>query len=167
MTAMLIVTNVNDEITRVNEATARVLGFKANELVGQSVEIIFADGLPKELAEANERGTLDNFETRFLTNDARIVLVVLSSNVTPNGDVVYSAQDVSALRKVEETVDAMGVQLQGRSRQLANLYGVMQMTLDQLKDVADRGADRTEIQYYIEVLQKAFKDIDISNLSKD
>jgi diguanylate cyclase (GGDEF)-like protein/PAS domain S-box-containing protein len=110
MLDILIVTDLNGIITRVNQATLNLLGYKESELLGEHIEVIFAK---KDifnlvnLAYLRQKGFLENIETTYLTKDSSKITVSFSASVIHdnNGEVqgiVCVAQNITERKRAEE-----------------------------------------------------------------
>ncbi|MFZ3168793.1 MAG: PAS domain S-box protein, partial [Candidatus Methanoperedens sp.] len=110
----LVVAAPDGTIQIVNKTACDLLGYKAEELVGQSVNVIFGDGMLQFkkpwLDELNENGSLSNIETTYLAKDGRKIPVLFSGSIMRynNGSVqgiVCVALDITKRKQTEEALN--------------------------------------------------------------
>ncbi|MCJ7494829.1 MAG: ATP-binding protein [Deltaproteobacteria bacterium] len=119
MMDVLIVVDPGGKIRTVNKATCDLLGYKENDLMGQSMETIFLT--PGEilaqknmLEKLNEKDDTRNYETYFKAKGGRKIPVILSSSVMRNSNttcVVLIGKDITEKKKAEEERAALQEQL--------------------------------------------------------
>jgi PAS domain S-box-containing protein len=111
MRDVLIVVDSDMKIRTVNKATCELLGYKEKEIIGEPVEIIFAETeillKEKKLEKLIEEGEVKNFETSFRTKDSRNIPVLFSSSVMKDKDenissMVCTARDITDRKRAEE-----------------------------------------------------------------
>ncbi|MEA2005497.1 MAG: histidine kinase dimerization/phosphoacceptor domain -containing protein [Acidobacteriota bacterium] len=128
MVNSLIVTDAEGTIKTVNSATLDLLGYKREEIIGQSACMLFE----RNTEEGKERGNLENensvfkkkilkklieneiasnFETNYLTKDGKMIPVILSGSVMKDKEgklvnIVCIANDISDRKKAELKIKA-------------------------------------------------------------
>jgi two-component system, sensor histidine kinase len=106
----LIVFQLNKTIMMANKAVTELLGYSEEELVGSSIDVIFAeydgflDGSP--IDGSDNRGIVSNLEKYFLTKDGRKIPVLFSYAPMEAGDrrvpeIVGVALDITERKKAE------------------------------------------------------------------
>jgi PAS domain S-box-containing protein len=110
MRDVLIVVDSDMKIRTVNKATCELLGYKEKEIIGEPVEIIFAETeillKEKKLEKLIEEGEVKNFETSFRTKDSRNIPVLFSSSVMKDKDgkmirLVCTGRDITERKQTE------------------------------------------------------------------
>ncbi len=109
MTDMLIVVNQDTKIQTVNQATLDLLGYTESELVGQPLDLVFAQGTFKKLgiADLMKIGFFKAVETTYVTKDGCIIPVSFSGSVMHDKSgqiqgIVCVAQDLTERKMLEE-----------------------------------------------------------------
>ncbi|MEQ8206677.1 MAG: EAL domain-containing protein [Woeseia sp.] len=106
MNEAIIVTSADNVITKVNHATARMLSYGDNELVGQPLSCIL-DGEKNELLNTDAPTGIP-MEAMFLTKDGERVPVSYTGSVIGDdeetADRIYAAQNVTERRKTEQRI---------------------------------------------------------------
>jgi len=106
MNEAIIVTSADGTITRINEATSRLLDYPADELVGQNVDIIVdrRKGRPLE----PDSGSGIPREAFLLAKSGDQIPVSYTSSSISNdglaGDCIYAAQNITERRKAEKRI---------------------------------------------------------------
>jgi diguanylate cyclase (GGDEF)-like protein/PAS domain S-box-containing protein len=107
MNEAIIVTSADGTISRINEATSRLLDYSSDELVGQNVDVIIDrnKGRPLE-ADTGIGAPRDAF---LLAKSGEHIPVSYTSSTTFNedgeaGDCVYAAQNITERRKAEQRI---------------------------------------------------------------
>lgn len=107
MNEAIIVTSADGTITRINEATSRLLDYTADELVGQNVDIIVdrKKGRPLE----PDSGSGVPREAFLLTKSGEQIPISYTSSSICNddgqpGDRIYAAQNITERRKAERRI---------------------------------------------------------------
>jgi diguanylate cyclase (GGDEF)-like protein/PAS domain S-box-containing protein len=108
MNEAIIVTSADGTITRVNKATSRLLGYTADELVGQSMDFIIDTKKGRPLEPDSGLGIpRDAF---LLGKSGENIPVSYTSSSTGNdddglaGDCIYAAQNITERRKAEQRI---------------------------------------------------------------
>ena len=107
MNEAIIVTSADGTITRINEATSRLLDYTSDELVGQNVEIIVDRKKGRPLEPDSGLGIpRDAF---LLAKSGEHIPVSYTSSSTGNddglaGDCIYAAQNITERRKAEKRI---------------------------------------------------------------
>jgi PAS domain S-box-containing protein len=113
MRDVLIVVDSDMKIRTVNKASCELLGYKEKEIIGEPVEIIFAETeillKEKKLEKLIEEGEVKNFETSFRTKGSRNIPVLLSSSVMKDKDgkmicLVCTGRDITERKQTEEAL---------------------------------------------------------------
>lgn len=108
---MLIVVGPDARIELVNRATERILGYRAEELIGQPVEMLFAEDFRegRGIATIIMQGTSEHREKALKARDGQIIPVLLSGQLmrtdSEEARVVCIAQDITALKEAAEAVE--------------------------------------------------------------
>lgn len=104
----LVVVDLKGKIQSVNRALCTMLSYNEEELVGKSVQKIFAEEFrfQSELNAMKEKGYLSNIEKTYATKDGRIIPVLFSASPIFDVDgkiqrVVFVALDIT-IRKITE-----------------------------------------------------------------
>lgn len=107
---MLVVVGPSGAIELVNRATLQILGYTEDELIGQSVEFIFADAYRDRTGVATvvKQGVSQHVEKAFRAKDGRSIPVSFSGRLMrdePNEmRVVCIAQDITPLKAAAEAI---------------------------------------------------------------
>ncbi|NLY74394.1 MAG: PAS domain-containing protein [Firmicutes bacterium] len=132
----LIVIDANLKIKTTNNAASELLGYEPNELIGNSIDLIFAnpeenplkgDRLSKFIAEGGHK----NYETTFLKKNQDKVPVLLSFSVisflkeaNPNDAklkyIVFTAKDITERKRAEEELLLQTEKLTQTNKELQN-----------------------------------------------
>ncbi len=105
MIETLVVAAPDGTIQTVNKATCDLLGYRAEELIGQPVDAVFVN----ELNEIIKRGSIRNIEKNYLTKDGRKIPMLFSGSVMHYDDgsiqgMVCAAQDITERKRAEERI---------------------------------------------------------------
>jgi PAS domain S-box-containing protein len=115
----LMVADLNATIKTVNRATCDLLGYKAEELIGQPVALVVGeDELPLTGSGSGgfiEHHALTNVEKTYLAKDGKKIPMLFSSSVlrnhgTPQG-IVCVAQDITELKHIEDALRQQAAEL--------------------------------------------------------
>jgi PAS domain S-box-containing protein len=110
---MLVVFTPDNTIQTVNQTTCDVLGYRAEELVGQPFDILLADeNLNPKCAwidELIDKGAINNTEKVFTTKNGRKIPVVFSASILRDKDgriqgIVSVAHDITERKKAEKAI---------------------------------------------------------------
>lgn len=114
MDDMLIVINPNGKITTINRAVERTLGYNEEELVEQSVSIIFTDKDSISLQQALYDGSIitnlsQDVEKILISKDGKSLTVLLSSSVLYDENdkiqgIVFLAHDITERKLIEDAL---------------------------------------------------------------
>jgi PAS domain S-box-containing protein len=126
-TDLMMVTSLEGVILSVNPAWTRLLGWRADELVGASFyTFVHPDDRPATRVERRKieaGGAIDKLENRYVAKDGRTVW--LSWKAVPDGEVVHSvARDITAEREQADALRAAEEAL----RQAQKMEAVGQLT---------------------------------------
>jgi PAS domain S-box-containing protein len=106
---IIITVNPNGLIQTINRGAETALGYDRGELVGQRIEVLFADPRERDVAIGRLRDTdnVTNFETRFLTKNAEIrhVLLTLSRLRDRDGNAIGTfgiSKDITREKNLQE-----------------------------------------------------------------
>ena len=107
MNEAIIVTSDEDKITRVNAATSRMLGYKDDELIGHSIDLIVDKKKGTALQSSSQVGVPQEAFLLAKTGE-RIPVSYTSSTIEssnePHGHRIYAAQNISERRKAEQRI---------------------------------------------------------------
>jgi diguanylate cyclase (GGDEF)-like protein/PAS domain S-box-containing protein len=107
MNEAIIVTSADGTITRVNKATTRLLGYSADELIGQGMDLIVDEKKGRPLEPDSGLGIpRDAF---LLAKSGENIPVSYTSSSTSNddglaGDCIHAAQNITERRKAEKRI---------------------------------------------------------------
>jgi len=110
MIGSLIVTAPDGKIKTVNSETCKMLRYEEQELIGKSLDTIFAEGdhfLQSGFDEFFEKGEVSYIESRYLTKDKEELPVVFSGSIMRDvyGEMqgmIFVAADITAQKEAEE-----------------------------------------------------------------
>jgi len=107
MNEAIIVTSSNGVITRINEATSRLLEYSDDELVGQKIDVIVDRKKGRPLEPDSGLGIPREAFLLAKSGD-RVPVSYTSSTITNNeglpGDSIYAAQNITERRKAEQRI---------------------------------------------------------------
>jgi diguanylate cyclase (GGDEF)-like protein/PAS domain S-box-containing protein len=107
MNEAIIVTSSNGVITRINEATSRLLEYSDDELVGQHIDVIVDHKKGRPLEPDSGLGIPREAFLLARSGD-RVPVSYTSSTITDNeglpGDIIYAAQNITERRKAEQRI---------------------------------------------------------------
>jgi PAS domain S-box-containing protein len=117
MADALIVTDSDRKIRTINPVTAKLLGYKEDELIGMPVDAIIAqeelqfkrEGTTVDLIE---KGSISNIDKSLVTKDGRKIPVLFSANVMHDNKskiqgMVYMALDITERKRAEEQIQKL------------------------------------------------------------
>ncbi|NIO17279.1 MAG: PAS domain S-box protein [Deltaproteobacteria bacterium] len=112
MNDMLVVISPKGIIKTVNDALCTLLGYTEDELVGQPVDTILPEGLPRRYSGTGERGgkmDTGSVERAYLTKTGSRIPVSLAGSVMRNDSgetegIVWVAQDITQRKQWEESL---------------------------------------------------------------
>lgn len=105
MNEAIIVTAADGTITRINEATSRLIGYTSDELVGQSIDMIIDRNKGRPLQP--DSGTGIPRDAFLLAKSGDHIPVSYTSSSTSDdefGDCIYAAQNITERRKAEQRI---------------------------------------------------------------
>jgi len=123
MSDALLLVSPRGKILTANKAALSSLGYKENELIGESVEILFPEeergkASPKNpmLGQMLKTGSIREIETTFVTKDTRKLCISLSTYAMQGRDdvphgIVCIARDITELKRAEEEKQRIEQQL--------------------------------------------------------
>src|SRR4029077_12459900 len=108
-----------------NKATLNLLGYSEQEIIGQSIKLIFAERLPFDeswLETMIQSGSIRNFETAYRSKDGRAIPVIFSCSIlqddrSETDGIVCIAQDFAERKKAETALAEQAIR-----DSLTNLY---------------------------------------------
>jgi PAS domain S-box-containing protein len=116
MSNFLLLLDNELRIITVNQATTELLGYSSEELVGNSVEMLFADGNQKFILKSNNTSNrkinaISHVETYLKSKDGRIVPVLLSDSIIQNNDhetvgIVCIGNDIEEIKEAQFKIKA-------------------------------------------------------------
>ncbi len=143
MTNSLLILSPDLNIKSVNQAACDLLGYKEEELIGESINLIFVKKEPflgTELKSLINKGPLRNVEKVFLSKDGHEISVLFSGSIMREGAdkiqaVVCVAQDITERKRIEE-------ELTHRTREKAMVaeVGISISMGDTLKEIMEQCA---------------------------
>lgn len=106
MSDLLIVTNPERIVTKVNQATLNLLGFSEGELLGRAIDIFLSQNTNLSVYTLADNGLNLNLETNLLTAEGRAIPVSFSSSaiVDEQGNkqgFVCVARDITEKKRIE------------------------------------------------------------------
>lgn len=106
MSDLLIVTNPERIVTKVNQATLNLLGFSEDELLGKSIDLFLSQNTSLSVYTLADNGLNLNLETNVLTTEGRAIPVSFSSSaiIDEQGNkqgFVCVARDITEKKKIE------------------------------------------------------------------
>ena len=120
MSDSLFLVDARGRITSVNRGASKLLGYKANELIGKPMQIIFSEEKnetfsPKKMFEkiANMKtNAISEVETVFKAKDGKRIPISLSISVMRNEDdepqgIIYIGRDITERKREEELIKHM------------------------------------------------------------
>lgn len=158
MNEAIIVTSDDGTITRINDATSRMLGYSDEELIGHHIDLIVDQKKGKKLEKGSRLGVP---REAFLLSKAgeRIPVSYTSSEIESDagasGERIYAAQNISERRKAEQRIrylariDALTkipnrMQFQhllqraiARAKKSNRTIGLFYIDIDHFKDIND------------------------------
>lgn len=105
MNEAIIVTSADGTISRINEATSRMVGYSEDELVGQSIDMIIDRNKGRPLQP--DTGTGIPRDAFLLSKSGEHIPVSYTSSSTgdgESGDCIYAAQNITERRKAEKRI---------------------------------------------------------------
>ncbi len=107
MNEAIIVTSADGTISRINEASSRLLGYSFDELVGRNIDVIIDRNKGRPLE--SDTGIGMPREAFLLSKSGENIPVSYTSSTTVNedgevGDCVYAAQNITERRKAEQRI---------------------------------------------------------------
>lgn len=105
MNEAIIVTSADGTITRINEATSRLIGYSTDELFGQNIDLIIDHNKGRPLER--DTGTGVPRDAFLLSKSGEHIPVSYTSSSTSDGetgDCIYAAQNITERRKAEQRI---------------------------------------------------------------
>jgi PAS domain S-box-containing protein len=160
---LILVTDRKGTFTRVNPASTAILGYRPEEMVGQSAKnFVFADDLEstrEEMRAARRGHVVRNFESRYVGKDGRTVLLAWSGVWSePTQQYFFVGRDMTEKIAAEEQLrhahkmEAIGQLTGGIAHDFNNMLTVITGTIDIL---ADGVADRPELYQIARLISQA------------
>jgi PAS domain S-box-containing protein len=135
---MIITVDPNGLIRTVNKGAENTLGYRRDEVIGQKIEMLFADPRERDAAIARLRDTdhVVNYETHFVTSggEVRDVILTLSRLRSPDGTPVGTfgiSKDVTREKRLQrelllnEKFAAIGQAVTGIQHSLKNMLNAL------------------------------------------
>ena len=116
MADALIVTDSDRKIRTINPVTAKLLGYKEDELIGMPVDAIIAQEELQFKREGTvdliEKGSISNIDKSLVAKDGRKIPVLFSANVMHDNKskiqgMVYMALDITERKRAEEQIQKL------------------------------------------------------------
>jgi len=135
---IIITVNPAGLIRTVNKGAENTLGYRRDEVVGQRIEMLFADPRERDAAIARLRDTdhVVNYETHFMTNQGEIrdVILTLSRLRSPDGTPIGTfgiSKDVTREKRLQrelllnEKLVAIGQAVTGIQHSMKNMLNAL------------------------------------------
>jgi PAS domain S-box-containing protein len=115
MSNFLILLDIELRIVTVNQATIDLLGYDRTELLGNPVEMVFADKNQKFILKSNNSSntinTINHIETYLKSKNGKIIPVLLSDSIIQNKDhqtigIVCIGNDIEEIKEAQYKVKA-------------------------------------------------------------
>ena len=149
--AMFMVNSKTGEVTQVNQAAEKLLGYSTAELVGRRQITLFPrelhDTLKVQFRTVLETGGISNMRTRLERRDGTQVDVSISVIVLPDsstGITVGFARDISEMVKVEEDLRTLNETLEKRVEKRTQEIRLSNEELEMAIRQANRNAGAAE-----------------------
>jgi PAS domain S-box-containing protein len=160
---LIFVTDRRGTFTRVSPASEAILGYRPEEMIGQSAKgFVFADdleGTREEMRAARRGRVVRNFESRYVGKDGRVVLLAWSGVWSePTQQYFFVGRDMTEKIAAEEQLrhahkmEAIGQLTGGIAHDFNNMLTVITGTIDIL---ADGVADRPELHQIARLISEA------------
>ncbi len=109
MVDSLIVIDLNAIIIKVNQATLELLGYEENDLVSQSIKLLFIENTEIAVETLLQKGFVASVETNYLTKNNNQIPVSFSASVMRDGQgniqgFVCVAQNITKRKQAEEAL---------------------------------------------------------------
>lgn len=151
MGSALIVANGKGHIQTSNAFAQQLLAYSENELLDRDVDTLF-DSLDTLRFDAVTT------RTTMIAHNGETVPVMLSRRKIGASDlIVYNAQDLSQLEKVQKQLLAAQSEIALQSKRTNRLYTMIDLMLKQLNSVFEHGASREELRGYMKTLNEEFE----------
>jgi PAS domain S-box-containing protein len=155
MGSALIVADNTGRIKTTNTFAQQLLGYSEHELSGRDVSTLFSSLETLRLDAITSR-------TMMMTSNGESVPVTLSRRkIEANDFVVYNAQDLSQLEKMQKQLLAARSEIEAQSKRANRLYTMMDLMRRQLNNVFEHGASREELRGYMNTLNDEFQKLSL------
>ena len=157
MTDTLIVFDPDAKIRTVNKATCDLLGYKEEELIGNSIGTILetekSAPMRMELEKLIEEGKLKNGETFIRTRDGRDIPILFSGSLMKDKEgrplrIVCTGKDITERKQAEEEREKLILQLQKAISEIKQLSGLLPICAS-CKKIRDDKGYWNQIEEYI------------------
>lgn len=161
MSDSLIVVELDGTIRMVNKATLTLLGYTEDELLGHSVETVFAEGKREDWQDELlfkrlgfdyliSRGIVSNIERKYVAKNGRQIPVIFSGAVMHDSEgriqgIICVALDITERKETEESLNNTLYELAKKSTELECAY---------LKIEADRDSLRKSIDVFANIISE-------------
>jgi PAS domain S-box-containing protein len=160
---VIFVTDRTGTFTRVSPASEPVLGYRPEEMIGQSAKsFVFPDDLERtrgEMRAARRGHVMRNFESRYVGKDGRVVLLAWSGVWSePTQQYFFVGRDMTEKIAAEEQLrhahkmEAVGQLTGGIAHDFNNMLTVITGTIDIL---AEAVADKPELYNITKLISEA------------
>ena len=179
----LIVTDENARITKINSATATLLGYSVDELTGAPLSMILTEKDQDQLSTLGKKTEKDNFESKFVQKNGDLLPVSLSKAFIHNNDgsiqgIVCVASDITERKKAEEVIrnslkekEILLAEIHHRVKNnLAVISGLLQMQIWEADDAAAEGVlkdSQMRVKSIALVHEKLYQSEDLSHIEFD
>ncbi len=136
MMSMLIVVDLDGNIRTINKTTEKRLGYDEKELIGQPVDVVFAEG-SLGIEDLIKKRYVRNLDKNYLAKDSRKIPILFSGSVMYDVDdkvqgAVYLAQDITDLKHAEEESHKIHMSLVEAHKKLQRAYEEEKQLRDKL-----------------------------------
>ncbi len=139
--------NADRRITFANPFLAEMLGYKLEELIGQSLAMLLYEEDLLDFSrrqDEREKGKIEQFERRYKTKDGRELWAIVSASpmVDGKGSIIgafSTITDITERKKVETALQEKNLELQQAMNQIKTLRGIVPICMNCKKIRDDKG----------------------------
>lgn len=148
--------NAEKQITFANNFLAEMFGYKLDELLNQSFEILLFDEDRQDFSrrqEEREKGVIEQFERRFRAKDGREVWAIVSASPMFDDDGRYVSSfgtitDITERKKAEAALQEKNLELQQAIKQIKTLRGIVPICMN-CKKIRDDQGYWNQVEVYV------------------
>lgn len=142
-----------------NQGAVNIFGWTAEDILGQSMDVLVppdrqARGEPTNiLADVAKRGAVSHYETEWVRQDGRRIVVDVTSNLLTDaaGEMIGSAtiiRDITARKRAEEQVRQLNRELEQRvTKRTRQLLDALQQLQDRAAELERANEELTELDH--------------------